>query len=163
MQQFTTFYVGDTFFGINILQVREINNMLRYTPVPDSVEFIKGLLNLRGQIITIFDLAKRIGRDNSEIKNATRNLILKTDQETIALRDKGLIKSKVGNDAVGFIIDRIGDVVEVSDDQIAPAPANSGDVAKEFISGVVELENDLLILLNVPELVMYKGEARKQQ
>lgn len=156
MKQFTTFYVGDTFFGVDILQVKEINSQLRYTPVPDSANYIKGLLNLRGQIITIFDLAKRLGRDNSEIISTTRNLVLKTDSETYPLREQGKLNTLIGNDAVGFLIDRIGDVIEVEDDRIDATPANVQNVAKEFIDGVIELENDLLILLNVSELVEYK-------
>ncbi|PID28934.1 MAG: hypothetical protein CSB55_02380 [Candidatus Cloacimonadota bacterium] len=153
MVQFTTFYVGDTFFGINIFQVKEINNNMRYTKVPDSPGYIKGLLNLRGQIITIFDLAKRLGREETEIKEKTRNLIIKTDEETGKIRAKGLFTEKVGNDAVGFIIDKIGDVVEFDEEEIVPAPANVHDVSKEFIHGVYETEDDLLILLNVSEII----------
>lgn len=154
MIQFTTFYVGKTLFGVNILQVKEINNQMRYTPVPDSVNFIKGLFNLRGQIITIFDLAKRLGREDTVIADKTRNLILKTDVETVLLREKFKL-DEIGNDAVGFIIDKIGDVIEVEEDQIQQPPANVGDISKEFIKGVVELKNDLLIILNVPEIIKF--------
>lgn len=158
--QFTTFYVGNTFFGINILQVKEINNNMRLTPVPDSPESIKGLMNLRGQIITIFDLSVRLGRQATGITKNTRNLIMKTDAETLRLRSDGLLTSVdlVGNDGVGFIVDEIGDVVEVDADEIEPAPANVQDVQKEFISGVVELEDRLLILLKVAELIDVREE-----
>jgi len=155
MVQFTTFYVGETFFGINILQVKEINNHMKYTPVPDSYDYIKGLFNLRGQVITIFDLARRLGREACEIKNTSRNLILKTDAETDTLRKQGLLKEKTGVDAVGFIVDKIGDVVEIDESRIAPPPANVGDISKEFIVGVVEMEKDLLILLNVPFVINF--------
>jgi purine-binding chemotaxis protein CheW len=141
-------------FGVNILQVKEINNQLRYTTVPDSAFFIKGLFNLRGQIITIFDLAKRLGREDTKIQEKTRNLILKTDTETSLMRDKFNLE-EIGNDAVGFIIDRIGDVVEINEEDIQQAPANVGDISKEFIKGVVELKNDLLIILNVEEIIKF--------
>ncbi|HOD54417.1 MAG TPA: chemotaxis protein CheW [Candidatus Cloacimonadota bacterium] len=152
MLQLTTFYVGDTLFGVNILQVKEINNQMKYTPVPDSANFIKGLFNLRGQIITIFDLAKRLGRPDTEIQGKTRNLILKTDIETTLIRDKNKLE-EIGSDAVGFIIDKIGDVIEIDENDIQQAPANVGDISKEFIKGVVELKSDLLILLNVQEII----------
>jgi len=152
MLQITTFYVGDTLFGVNILQVKEINNQMKYTPVPDSANFIKGLFNLRGQIITIFDLAKRLGRPDTEIQGKTRNLILKTDIETTLIRDKNKLE-EIGSDAVGFIIDKIGDVIEIDENDIQQAPANVGDISKEFIKGVVELKSDLLILLNVQEII----------
>ncbi len=154
MIQFTTFYVGNTLFGVNILQVKEINNQMRYTPVPDSIDFIKGLFNLRGQIITIFDLAKRLGRKDTLIGEKTRNLILKTDIETVLLREKFKLE-EIGNDAVGFIIDKIGDVIEVEEEQIQQPPANVGDISKEFIKGVVELKSDLLIIINVSEVIRY--------
>lgn len=154
MIQLTTFYVGNTLFGVNILQVKEINNQMRYTLVPDSAAFIKGLFNLRGQIITIFDLAKRLGRADTIIHEKTRNLILKTDSETTLMRDKFNL-GEIGNDAVGFIIDRIGDVVEVDEADIQQAPANVGDISKEFIKGVIELKNDLLIILNVEEIIKF--------
>ncbi len=152
MLQLTTFYVGETLFGVNILQVKEINNQMRYTLVPDSADFIKGLFNLRGQIITIFDLAKRLGRPDTEIKGKTRNLILKTDIETALIRDKNKLE-EIGTDAVGFIIDKIGDVIEIDENDIQQAPANVGDISKEFIKGVIELKNDLLIILNVQEII----------
>lgn len=152
MIQLTTFYVQDTLFGINILQVKEINNQMRYTPVPDSADYIKGLFNLRGQIITIFDLAKRLGRGDTVISEKTRNLILKTDQETTLLREQFKL-SEIGNDAVGFIIDKIGDVIEIDEEMIQQAPANVGDISKEFIKGVFELKNELLIILNVNEAI----------
>lgn len=152
MIQLTTFYVGDTLFGVNILQVKEINNQMKYTLVPDSADFIKGLFNLRGQIITIFDLAKRLGRKDTEIKEKTRNLILKTDTETATIRDKHKIE-EIGTDAVGFIIDKIGDVIEIDENDIQQAPANVGDISKEFIKGVVELKSELLIILNIEEII----------
>lgn len=152
--QFTTFYVGETLFGVNILQVKEINNQMKYTPVPDSADFIKGLFNLRGQIITIFDLAKRLGRADTKIEDRTRNLILKTDAETSMIRSSSKLE-EIGLDAVGFIIDKIGDVIEVEDSDIQPAPANVGDISKEFIEGVVELKDELLIILNVQEVIRF--------
>ncbi len=152
MIQLTTFYVQDTLFGINILQVKEINNQLKYTPVPDSADYIKGLFNLRGQIITIFDLAKRLGRADTIIGEKTRNLILKTDQETATIREKFKIP-EIGHDAVGFIIDKIGDVIEIDEEKIQNAPANVGDISKEFIKGVFELKEELLIILNVNEAI----------
>jgi purine-binding chemotaxis protein CheW len=155
--QFTTFYVGKTYFGIPILQVREINHNLRITQVPDSASYIKGLLNLRGQIVTLFDLAVRLGRPETEITASTRNLILKTDADTAKLREQGLVKERVGDDAVGFIVDRIADVVEVDDREIVPPPANVQDIQKEFIAGVIELDRELLIILNITELMSIHG------
>jgi purine-binding chemotaxis protein CheW len=97
-------------------------------------------------------LAKRLGRPDTEIHGKTRNLILKTDIETTLIRDKNKLE-EIGSDAVGFIIDKIGDVIEIDENDIQQAPANVGDISKEFIKGVVELKSDLLILLNVQEII----------
>ena len=81
---------------------------------------------------------------------------MKTDKETENLREKGLLKETVGYDAVGFIVDKISDVYRVDDEEIDPPPANVGDVSKEFISGVVEMENDLLVILDTAVVIGYK-------
>lgn len=153
MKQFTTFFLGDTFCGVDILRAKEINDHMKFTPVPDSQEFIKGLLNLRGEIITIFDLSKRLGREKTEIKEKTRNLIIRTDNEASELIDSGLLDDRIGNDAFGFIVDDIGDVIAIEDNEIKSAPANVGNIAGKYIKGVVELNNKLLILFNLEELI----------
>lgn len=153
MKQVTTFFLGETFCGVDILRAKEINDHMKYTPVPDSPDFVKGLLNLRGEIITIFDLAKRLGRKETEIKEQTRNLIIKTDSEASELIEQDLLQDRIGNDAVGFIVDKIGDVISVNDSDIKPAPANVGNIAGEYISGVVELEDNLLVILDLEELI----------
>lgn len=153
--QLITFFLGKSYFGINILQVREINNLLRYTEVPDSSPFIRGLLNLRGQIITIFDLAGRLGRPVTEIREKTRNLIMKTDAETEYLREQGLLGPghMIGTDALGFVVDAVSDVVEVEESNIQPPPPNISGIEAKFISGVAEMKSELLIILNIKSLV----------
>ncbi|MEA1971754.1 MAG: chemotaxis protein CheW [Candidatus Cloacimonadota bacterium] len=153
MKQVTTFFLGDTFCGVDILRAKEINDQMKFTPVPDSPDYVKGLLNLRGEIITIFDLGKRLGRKQTEIKDNTRNLIIKTDNAANDLIESGQLTDSIGNDAFGFIVDKIGDVVSLNNKHIKPAPANVGNIAGKYIYGVVELENQLLVIFNLEELV----------
>ncbi|MFH1147053.1 MAG: chemotaxis protein CheW [Pseudomonadota bacterium] len=153
MRQFNTFYLDEALFGIDIFLVRELNRLLQFTPVPDGPEHVKGLLNLRGQVITVFDLGKRLGMPGRKISSKTRNIILKTDTETAVYRRNQWLDISIGDDPVGFLVDRIGDVVEVEEGKIQSPPANAGDIATEFVSGVVELPENLLILLNVTRLV----------
>ena len=148
-----SFYLDDALFGINILLVQELNRLMEYTPVPDGPEYIRGLLNLRGQVITVFDLGKRLGLEKRTITPRSRNIVLKTDRETAAFRNHGLLDATVGEDAVAFLVDRVGDVVEVEGDQIESSPANIGKIATEFVTGVVELPEDLLVLLTVERVV----------
>ncbi len=153
MRQFNTFYLDDALFGVDIYLVRELNRLLHFTPVPDGPEYIRGLLNLRGQVITVFDLGRRLGLSSRVITPKTRNVILKTDSETAAYRHQHQASTRVGEDSVGFLVDRIGDVVEVEEDRIEAPPANIGDIVTEFVSGVVELPDKLLVLLDVGKVV----------
>lgn len=153
MRQINTFYLENALFGIDIFLVRELNRLLQFTPVPDGPDYVKGLLNLRGQVITVFDLGKRLGLPDRAVTAKTRNLVLKTDGETAVFRKKYRLNTAIGDDPVGFIVDRIGDVIEMGDDQIQPPPANLGEIAVEFVSGVVELPENLLVLLNVAKVV----------
>ena len=152
MSQYATFYLNDALFGINILHVRELNRQLSYTPVPDASEYIKGLLNLRGQVVTIFDLAKRLGYSESQITDRTRNMILRTDNETAKYHANGWLSLKVGDDPIGFLIDEIGDVVDDLVYTIQPIPANLEYLNMEYITGVIELEKELLVLINIEKI-----------
>ncbi|MGA1867431.1 MAG: chemotaxis protein CheW [bacterium] len=152
MAQYTTFYLQGALFGINILHVKELNRHLVYTSVPDGSEYIKGLLNLRGHVVTVFDLAKRLGLSESKINPKTRNLILRTDAETADYYKQGWLTQRVGYDPIGFLVDEIGDVIEVSDDKLHHAPANLETVAMDYVTGVVELEKGLLVVLNIEKI-----------
>ena len=152
-KQFTTFKLGDDLFGIDILMVREINRSLQITPVEQAPEFVTGLLNLRGQIITVIDLGVRLGLDRREVMGSTRCIVLKTSQE-LANRNvaEDIVKS-ASTDQVGFLVDSVGDMVSVTDNEIAPPPANLGQVSEKFLTGVVKLEHGLVGLLDVGRIL----------
>ncbi len=176
MAQFVTFRLKHMLCGINIYLVREFNKYNKYTPIPLAPDFIVGFLNLRGKIVTIIDLAQRIGvvkREGGRLysdkdvdivyenKDNLKNLILKTDEEIEPLREKGWINTHLLNDNVGFLVDSIEDVIEIDPEQIQPPPANL-QAGEQFISGVVELDNDLLILLDVESILDFAPKEQRR-
>ena len=136
IRQFVTFRIDDHLLGIDVLGVREINRALDITPVPKAPEYVRGLVNLRGQIVTVFDLGVRLGFGPRKITENTHNVILKSD-------------------VVGLMVDAIGDVAITEDDEVEPPPANVGAIEGEFIEGVVKLENELLVILSAEKLLRY--------
>lgn len=148
-KQFCTFYLGDALFGIDILRVREINRHLDMTEVYKVADHVRGLLNLRGQIVTILDLGVRLGIGETEVKNDSRSIILKSNYESGGeLSSEG---SSTSN-AVGLLVDKVGDVFTVDDSEIEAPPANMGSVEGKFMDGVIKMKDDLLSILNIEEV-----------
>ncbi|MBF0371288.1 MAG: purine-binding chemotaxis protein CheW [Magnetococcales bacterium] len=168
----STFTLGDLYLGINILLVREINRSLEYTPVPGAHEYIRGMLNIRGRVITLFDLRSRLSwseeADTPPAIRATKNnsrrkqynVIMKTHHEVEKInRDLAMTKCP-WEDPVGLVVDQLGDVRDVVDDTILPPPANLGGISADFVQGVVEFERNLLIILDVASVL---GVSQHQQ
>jgi purine-binding chemotaxis protein CheW len=134
--EMATFYIGSALFGMDILKVQEINKILDLTSVPQAPEYVKGIMNLRGQIVTIIDLGIKLGLSEIEIGPDTRNII---------------VSSK--NEYIGLLVDGIGDVERTSKDAVESAPANIGGVKARFFEGVYKKENSLIGILNVENVL----------
>lgn len=158
-KQFTTFRLNGQLFGVEVLLVREINQQMDITPVQQAPAHISGLINLRGQIITIFDLGVRLGLPPGKSKGSDLSLILKTDDELAAIRTReGREDLMTSGDAVGLLADSIGDVVEEDESEIEAPPPNLGELDGRFLSGVIKLEDDLLVLLNAEAILADDAE-----
>jgi purine-binding chemotaxis protein CheW len=154
MTQFATFKLDDRLFGLDLLVVREINQNLDITPVPKANSNIRGLINLRGQIVTIIDLAVKLGMSSKAVSRETHNIILKTEAELAAIHQAS--QNKVLHtcvDQVGFLVDSIGDVVEANEDQIEPPSANVNEAEGRFLAGVLRSDHGLLVLLNLKQVL----------
>lgn len=149
MNQYVTFRLSGQLMGMNILLVREINQLMESTYVHRAPEFIVGLINLRGQIVTIFNLAKRLNMPPS-LERQAHNIILKSNAELLVIRSREKREDLVSADEmVGLRVDAIGDVMEIEDERIGPIPANIAQANNRFLSGVVPLKNELLLMLDV--------------
>jgi purine-binding chemotaxis protein CheW len=154
-RQFVTFRLERSLFGIDVLLVDEINRQLDMVPVAGAPDFVRGLINLRGQIVSVIDLGTKLGLEPRTINRLSRCVVLKTTRMITHLKEEGLVTDTTCSDIVGLLVDRVEDMVIVDDTQIDPPPANVGQVAGEFISGVVQRSGDLLIILKLSEVVSH--------
>jgi purine-binding chemotaxis protein CheW len=151
MNQYSTFRLGDRLFGLDLMMIREINRILDITPVPHAKGHIRGLINLRGQIVTILDLGVRLGLPRLDIGEESHNIILKTNAELSTVRCDTQFSTSV--DLVGFLVDAIGDVVEADAGSIEPPSANVAEAEGRFLSGVIKTDAGLLVLLDIREVL----------
>ena len=150
IKQIIKFKLNNIFLGIDVLLIREINRKIELTSVPTATDNIRGLMNLRGKIVTVIDLNVCLNESPTEITDESRLLIMKTDHEIKYYQNEGLLdKVQMGDDIVGFVIDTMGDVLDIDEDDILPTPPNLDMAGRELIDGVIKLEDNLIMLLYV--------------
>jgi purine-binding chemotaxis protein CheW len=128
--QLCTFRVGPYLYGVDVLDVQEAISYQAMAPVPLAPPELRGLINLRGQIVTAIDLRRRLGFDDADGAEPM-NVVVRT-----------------GSTAVSFLVDSIGDVVEVDDSQREPVPDTVGRHARGLITAVYKFEHELLHVLD---------------
>lgn len=139
--QLITFYVGDLLLGVDINQVKEINRHTDITPVPDAPECVSGVINLRGDVVTVVDLRTILQLPAVEIGRSHRNVIVNPNGEP-----------------VGILVDRVADVVTTKPDEIEPSPSNVNGIEGSYFKGVYKQDGELLVILDV-EKVLNEGSA----
>ncbi len=137
--ELATFRVGKALCGMDILKVQEINKVMQMTTVPQAPDYVVGILNLRGQIVTIIDLGKKLGLGETEISRDTRNIV---------------VNSAGGH--VGLLVTAISDVVSVDINKTDPAPANMRGIQGEFFTGVCKTDSLLIGILDVEKVLEIK-------
>lgn len=134
-KQYATFWLGHGLYGIEVERVREVLRQQAITRVPLSPPTVAGLINLRGQVVTTVDLRER--------------LQLAADQDTQPM----LVVVLVGGESVALLVDRIGGVVDVSDEQFEPPPDTLVGPVRELVVGAYKLDGQLLLGLDVAAAV----------
>jgi purine-binding chemotaxis protein CheW len=135
-EQFLTFRLDGQEYGISILKVQEIKGWDKMTPIPNSPPYVKGVLNLRGVIVPVFDLRLRFGLP-----------------ETVRDAFTVIIVVNIGGRMAGIVVDAVSDVINVSLEQQCAAPEYEGQQNREFIKGFAQVEDKLLILLDIDRMV----------
>jgi purine-binding chemotaxis protein CheW len=151
MSQYASFRLGEHLFGIDLLRIREIDRIVDLTPVPGARDHVRGLINLRGQIVTVLDLGVRLGLPRRELGPTSHAIILKTRADLAA--QGGLDSAGAASDPAGFLVDAIGDVAEAGPAAIEPPSANVGEAEARFLSGVVRTDAGLMVLLDLPAVL----------
>jgi purine-binding chemotaxis protein CheW len=138
--QFSTFFVADLFFGVDVLNVQEVLCAQQMSPVPRAPGVIEGLINLRGQIVTAIDMRRRLHLDPRAEGDRSMNIVVRT-----------------ADGAVSLVVDEIGDVLEVDSAAYERPPDNLDPAARELIRGVYSLKDRLLLVLDTEQAVELKN------
>ncbi len=138
--QYLTFLSGSEVFGIGILHVKEIKEYASVTTIPMMPEYVKGVINLRGNVVPIIDLPVRFGRDKSTISKRTCVIIVEVEHEEESID-------------IGILVDAVNEVIDIPYGAIEAAPSFGSKIRTEFIHGIGKLENQFVILLNVNKVL----------
>lgn len=144
------FYLCGDLYAVNLQLVGEISQHVDLTPARTAPVWISGLVNLRGQIVTVVDLAKRIGLDSGKVCADSRLLVLKTNVELAQCHAASLSTSP---DKVGLLVDAIADVVTPAEDQLEPPPPNLNGIARSFLLGVCKTEDHTIGILDTERIL----------
>lgn len=142
--QLATFAIGDLLAGIDIQSIQEINRQVETTPVPHAPAAVRGVVNLRGDVVTIMDLRVILDLEPIQISPSARAIIVRQ-----------------GNERTGLLVDAVSDVVTINGSNILPCPANVNGIAGRFFSGVVQLDRDLLVVLSIDQVLGAEATTRK--
>ena len=129
------FNLGEEEYGIEISGVQEIIRLPKVTKLPGSDEYILGIINLRGTIVSIVDLKKKFMRQTSEENDETRVIVV-----------------ELGDKRVGLVVDEVAEVIKIPAEMLVPAENIGSSISSDYLLGVVRLEERLLIILNVNKI-----------
>lgn len=143
--QFLTFTVGEEVFGVDIMKVREIKGWQEVTRLPNSPEFLRGVMNLRGVILPIFDLRCRFGLGLTHAESKHVIIIIALEKRSI-----------------GILVDTVSDILTVGAQEVKAAPAMEGNssIDEKYVGGLISVEERMVILLDMERL--FESEAIKE-
>lgn len=137
--QLVIFSLGSEEYGVDIMQVKEIVNYKEPVKVPNTPNFIEGIINLRSEIIPIINLKKRFSIAGDQIGEQTRIIVMNIDSKK-----------------VGFIVDNASEVISINIENIEPAPDIVAGVDRKYITGIGKSEERILIILELDKLFSEK-------
>jgi len=140
VNQFLTFMLAGEEYGVDILRVQEIKGWESATEIPNTPDYIEGVMNLRGTIVPIVDLRSRFELERIEYCNTTVVIVLK-------------IKTDDSEKTIGFVVDAVSDVYNVTEEQLKPSPDFGSGVSTEFVKGLATVDEKMLILLDIDHLI----------
>lgn len=136
LQQYVTFMLGDELFGVDVAKAREILGFVPVTNVPQTPEFMLGVINLRGSVVPVIDLRLKFGMPSAERTVDTCIIVIE-----VMLEGETAI--------IGALADSVREVLELSPDQIEPAPRLGARLNVEFLQGMGKVNDEFLMILNI--------------
>ncbi|WP_405330346.1 chemotaxis protein CheW [Ruminobacter sp.] len=134
--RWVTFQLEKEVYGVNVMQVQEVLRYTEIAPVPGAPDYVLGIINLRGNVVTIIDTRMRFGLSPAEITDNTRIIIIEVDKQV-----------------VGILVDKVSEVVDLYQHEIDPAPNVGIDANSKFIKGVCYRNDCLMILIDLEKLL----------
>lgn len=134
--QWVTFKLENETYGINVMQVQEVLRYTEIAPVPGAPNYVLGIINLRGNVVTVIDTRDRFGLVPAEVTDNTRIVIIETDEQV-----------------VGILVDAVAEVVYLRQSEIESAPNVGNEESSKFIQGVCHKNDELLILVELNKLL----------
>ena len=141
-RQFSTFFLANRMYGIDVMQVQEIVKPMQMTPIPLAPNYVHGLINLRGQIATAIGLREMFGL------------------ESIASDKMMNVIGHVDSTLVSFLVDEIGDVIDVNSEHYEPTPETVPLEVRQFIDGVYKIPGQLLSIINVENIMKHLNSKK---
>jgi len=142
LQQFCTFFLKDQFFGVPVQQVQEVIRYQEMTRLPLTPQVIRGLINLRGQIVMAVDLRRRFAMEDRPASQLPMNVVVRTEEG-----------------AVSLLVDEIGDVVEVDSASFERPPDNLDPAIRDLVRGIHKLKDRLLLVLDIGQTLNLGAQA----
>jgi purine-binding chemotaxis protein CheW len=136
VRELIAFRIGDQEFCVSIMTVREIRGWTKTTPMPHSPGYMMGVINLRGEVLPIIDLSRRLGMRSAE--PTERHVII-----VVQVKDK----------MVGLLVDAVSDILTVTSDNIQPTPEVSSDMERTFARGILSIDRRMICLIELDALV----------
>ncbi|KLV10983.1 MULTISPECIES: chemotaxis protein CheW [Photobacterium] len=134
--QWVTFQLEDETYGINVMQVREVLRYSEIAPVPGAPDYVLGIINLRGNVVTVIDTRARFGLAPGDISDNTRIVIIEAEKQVI-----------------GILVDSVAEVVYLRSSEIDSTPSVGTEESAKFIQGVSNRDGQLLILVDLNKLL----------
>ncbi|MDH5435292.1 MAG: chemotaxis protein CheW [Gammaproteobacteria bacterium] len=134
--QWVTFKLDNEIYGINVMQVQEVLRMTEIAPVPGAPNYVLGIINLRGNVVTVMDTRQRFGLMSTETDDQTRIIIVEAQ-----------------SNVVGILVDSVAEVVYLRESEMELAPNVGNDESSKYIQGVCSKEEQLLILVDINKLL----------
>ncbi|BBQ54135.1 chemotaxis protein CheW [Aeromonas jandaei] len=134
--QWVTFQLENETYGINVMQVQEVLRYTEIAPVPGAPEYVLGIINLRGNVVTVIDTRSRFGLPSGDVSENSRIVIIEAEKQVI-----------------GIMVDSVAEVVYLRSSEIDAAPAVGTEESAKFIQGVSNRDGQLLILVDLNKLL----------
>ncbi|CAN2039696.1 Chemotaxis protein CheW [Candidatus Magnetomoraceae bacterium gMMP-15] len=138
--KYLTFALADEEYGIGILKVKEIIGMMPITPVPQTPEFVKGVINLRGKVIPVVDLRSKFGMETIEYNDRTCIIVVETEGREERIQ-------------IGIVVDSVSEVLNIRESDVEDTPTFGTELNTEYILGMAKTEGGVKILLDIDRVL----------